>query len=98
MEAMSTPTDSMTREDIEKKVFWWQDDGPRTQHRILTQIMVFADYPTANRALQLWPQEAFVETLANPPPGIFDPRSWHYWHVFFGIRPVPPLPQRSFPP
>lgn len=31
--------------------------------------------------------------LFDAPPGVFDARSWRYWHLMFA-RPVPPLPVR----
>lgn len=30
-------------------------------------------------------------------PGVFDARSWAYWHSVLGVRPAPPLPTRRFP-
>lgn len=30
-------------------------------------------------------------------PGIFDARSWAYWHAVLGVDPVPPLPARRLP-
>ena len=27
-------------------------------------------------------------------PGVFDARSWAYWHAVLNVRPVPPLPTR----
>ncbi|MDG4550451.1 MAG: hypothetical protein P9F19_13330 [Candidatus Contendobacter sp.] len=44
--------------------------------------------------------DALREVLLDPPPGIFDGRSWAYWHYRLGLtppgQPVPPLPQRRF--
>lgn len=34
------------------------------------------------------------QVLRAGPPGVFDARSWAYWHAVLGIRPVPPLPTR----
>ena len=43
---------------------------------------------------------ALREVLRHPPPGVFDGRSWAYWHYRLGLtppgQPVPPLPQRRF--
>ena len=36
------------------------------------------------------------EALRQAPPGIFDIRSWHYWHLVLECYPPPPLPQRRF--
>ncbi len=30
-------------------------------------------------------------------PGVFDARSWAYWHAALGLRPAPPLPTRRLP-
>ena len=30
-------------------------------------------------------------------PGVFDARSWAYWHAVLGVDPVPPLPARRPP-
>ncbi|MCA3270064.1 MAG: hypothetical protein LW855_01690 [Alphaproteobacteria bacterium] len=35
--------------------------------------------------------------LEKAPPGIFDPRSWAYWHLMTGLYPPPPLPTRHLP-
>src|SRR5690554_5819138 len=39
---------------------------------------------------------AMREALDNAPPGIFDGRSWAYWHlILHGREDAPPLPVRS---
>ncbi len=42
----------------------------------------------------IWGVDALRAVLADAPPGVFDRRSWSYWHARFGIAPVPPLPRR----
>ncbi len=41
--------------------------------------------------------EALRDALRNAWPGIFDPRSWSYWHTVLGMLPVPPMRVRQFP-
>ena len=37
--------------------------------------------------------------LDQAPSGVFDGRSWAYWHLKLkGLRHAPPLPERRFPP
>ena len=36
------------------------------------------------------------KVLADTPPGVFDPRSWAYWHVVLGLDPERELPRRRF--
>lgn len=33
--------------------------------------------------------------LIHAASGYFHPRSWDYWHVKFGINPIPDLPKRD---
>lgn len=35
------------------------------------------------------------ESLRHAPPGVFDARSWAYWHLMLGEYPAPPLPVRQ---
>lgn len=37
------------------------------------------------------------QTLRTGLPGVFDARSWAYWHAVLGVDPVPPLPARRLP-
>ena len=40
-------------------------------------------------------EDALGEVLDRAPPGIFDARSWAYWHLRCGRRHAPPLPVRT---
>ncbi|MGE5441951.1 MAG: hypothetical protein ACM3Q0_02685 [Bacteroidota bacterium] len=37
------------------------------------------------------------EALDRAPAGIFDPRSWSYWHLVLDRWPPPPLRERMLP-
>lgn len=39
----------------------------------------------------------FRKALRQTHPGVFDVRSWAYWHVVLGMDPAPPLPERHLP-
>jgi hypothetical protein len=39
--------------------------------------------------------EEFRAVLEAAPPGVFDARSWAYWHARCGLGPAPPLPVRK---
>ena len=47
--------------------------------------------PTEPRARAIGP------ALRAAPPGVFDRRSWAYWHTVLEVLPTPPLPKRQFP-
>ena len=42
--------------------------------------------------------EVLAAALDRAPSGVFDGRSWGYWHLkLSGLRHPPPLPERRFP-
>ena len=41
-------------------------------------------------------EDAFRDALRHAPPGIFDERSWHYWHYALNLLPIPSRPRREF--
>ena len=44
-----------------------------------------------------FPDDRLREALRAGIPGVFDARSWAYWHAVLGVRPAPPLPTRRLP-
>lgn len=65
--------------------------------RFLAYLMTYGtleDIAVVRRYLDL---EDLREALEHAPPGIFDERSWAYWHVMTGCYPPPPMPRRAIP-
>lgn len=81
---------------IAQRVFWWGQPGEwlNNMHRFVAQVMTFGDWDDVRTALDALGEPVFRETLRVAPPGVFDARSWNFWHVRFG-EPVPPLPIRK---
>lgn len=83
-------------EPVARKVFWWGepvewlDDLPR----FAAQVMTFGDLDDIANTLRWLGDEAFIAVLRNPPPGVFDIKSWTFWHCRYHL-PVPPLPARK---
>lgn len=81
---------------VARRVFWWGtadewlDDAPR----FVAQVMTFGDWDDTLLALKLLGDSFFIQVLQDPPPGVFDIKSWVYWHCRFNLE-VPPLPQRK---
>ena len=84
-------------EKIAEKLFWWKTPAEAlgSATRFLAQVMTFGTWNDVQTVQKILGKESFREVLQNPPAGVFDPRSWSYWHVVFGL-PVPPIPQRRF--
>jgi hypothetical protein len=84
---------------IAARVIWFEppDQAFADPVRFLTYVMTYAtaeEIALVRRYIEL---DDFREALENAPPGIMDERSWAYWNVVTGRRPVPPMPRRVIP-
>ncbi|HEX6904088.1 MAG TPA: hypothetical protein VF789_30540 [Thermoanaerobaculia bacterium] len=83
-------------EKVASRLFWWKTpaEALADSNRFLAQVMTYGTIEDLAVVRRHFPESAFREVLANPPAGVFDPRSWAYWHVRFGLE-APELPTRS---
>jgi hypothetical protein len=81
------------------KLFWWktEDEVLRDPVRLAAQAMTLGTWDDVLLIRRELGDSLLREALWRPPSGVFDARSWHYWHLLFGIDPVPPLPRRELP-
>lgn len=82
--------------EVVRRLFWWKEpkEALRDPVRVASQVMTLGTWDevvTVRRALGDGP---FRRALHDPPAGVFDARSWNYWHRRLGTTPVPPLPRR----
>jgi hypothetical protein len=86
-------------EQVASRLFWWKTPAEALAdlNRFLAQVMTYGTIEDLAVIRRHFPESAFREVLANPPVGVFDPRSWNYWHVRFGLE-APELPKRSLEP
>jgi len=84
---------------IARRVCWWEPAASTLQDTpvFLCRIMALGTWEDTCIALEHYGRNAFREALQNAPPGLFDPRSWHYWHHRLELLPVPSLPERAIP-
>jgi hypothetical protein len=82
-------------EGLAARLVWWKPpaESLRDEARLLAQVMVYGTPEDLAAARRCFPESAFRTVLANPPPGLFDPRSWAYWHLVLRV-PLPPQPSR----
>jgi hypothetical protein len=85
--------------ELARKLIWWKtpEEALRWPDRLIAQVMALGTWDDVETVRNVWGDEGFRRVLSSPPPGVFDLRSWNYWHVYFGIEPVPPLPARRIP-
>jgi hypothetical protein len=82
--------------DLAAKLIWWKDpdEAIADQRRFLAQAMTLANWDEMEFVRSVYGADALMAVLADAPPGVFDQRSWNYWHLVLGMPTVPPLPRR----
>jgi len=85
-------------ETVASRLLWWKQPAETLAdpHRFLAQVMTYGTAVDLAIVQRYFPEKAFRDVLANPPAGVFDPRSWAYWHLRFGLK-EPALPRRRLP-
>lgn len=63
----------------------------------LNHVMTWGTVEDILVARSHFDDDDFRAALRQAHPGIFDPRSWSYWHLVLGMEPAPPLPERRLP-
>ncbi len=83
---------------LARRLFWWKSPAEALAYpaRFLAQVMALGTWEDIFVARRYWSNEDFRQVLRNPPPGVFDARSWSYWHCVLNVQPVPPIPARRF--
>jgi hypothetical protein len=91
--------EARTLEAIAARVCWWQPAGVTLKDTplFLCRVMTFGTWEDACFCLDRFGRDAFRNALRSAPPGLLDPRSWHYWHHRLGVLPVPAPPVRAIP-
>lgn len=65
---------------IAGRLVWWQspDRTLADQRRFLAQVMTYGNWDDTAHVAEVLGEDAFIDTLAHAPPGVFDDRSWSY--------------------
>lgn len=84
-------------EEVAARLVWWQEPARilARPERLLAQAMVYGTADDLEVVRRFFSDEALRGVLRNPPPGVFDPRSWAYWHLMLDMGPAPELPRRA---
>jgi hypothetical protein len=85
--------------EIARRVCWWKrpQETLADQVSFVARVMTLGSWDEVRVVRAQVGDKLFRHVLQHPPAGIFDARSWHYWHHAFGFAVVPPLPQRRIP-
>jgi hypothetical protein len=79
------------------RVVWYRPpaEAIADPYHFLAHLMTFGTLEDLRVIEPLLSKQQWRDALKHAPPGIFDPRSWAYWHLRWGLAP-PPLPTRRF--
>lgn len=85
---------------VAKRMVWFKPAAATLADDILflNYLMIYGTVEDLAVARQSYDDDDFRAALRNALPGIFDERSWAYWHARLDMGPAPPRPVRTFPP
>jgi hypothetical protein len=83
--------------NVARRVVWFQEPAETLADPVqfLAHVMTYGTIEDLAALEGIVGPEDFAEALRRAPPGVFDERSWAYWHLPHGDRPAPPLPVRA---
>ncbi len=84
---------------VAKRLVWFRrpEDTLKDPKLFLAHVMTYGTLDDLVTAARHYSEADFEAVLNDPPPGIFDRRSWNYWNLRYHRDPVPPLPRRKIP-
>ena len=104
LSAAHTPLDDRLANDhraqaMARKYVWWQPpDRTLAERRLfLAQVMTLGSVDDVRWLLSHVSEDRLRGVLRDPPAGVFNARSWRFWHLRLGCVPVPVLPVRPVP-
>ncbi len=86
--------------EIARKYVWWKtpEGALSDPGHFLAQVMTFGAYEDCFWLLEHWGASAFVNALKTAPAGVFNERSWAFWHYKLDLTPagdpLPAMPKR----
>ena len=85
--------------ELARKYVWWQPPAETLVDRrlLLAQIMTLGTVDDVRWLLSVAAGDDLRAVLRDPPVGIFNARSWSFWHLRLGFDAAPELPGRRPP-
>ncbi len=82
-----------------RKYVWWQPPAATLADAplFLAQLMTLGTADDVLWLLSVTSDDDLRGVLRDPPVGVFNARSWSYWHLRLGFESVPDLPVRRLP-
>jgi hypothetical protein len=83
---------------IASRVVWWEapEQAVSRLDDFLSRVMTLGTLSDVNAIEQIYGTERLRAALRSASPGVFDLRSWHYWHHRLELGDAASLPTRRF--
>ena len=94
------PLDQDALKRLAGKYIWWKtpDEAVAMPARVVAQVMNIGDYDDVQALAHQVGDQYLRDVLVHAEIGLFNERSWVYWHYRLGLAApgrVPPLPTRT---
>lgn len=86
-------------ERVARRCVWFRAPAEAVMNppHFIAYVLTYGTHEDVATLRRCVDDDALRDALAKAPPGIFDARSWSYWHLILnGRSPAPPLPTRTF--
>ena len=82
---------------IASRVVWWEppDAVIAREEDFIGRAMALGSWEDVAILQRVYGDTRLRAALLHASPGVFDPRSWHYWHHRLRLGPAGPLPTRG---
>lgn len=83
---------------VARRMVWFKPPEATLRDDVLflNHLMTYGTIEDLEVARRFYDDD-FRRALKSALPGVFDARSWSYWHLVLGMGPAPPLPVRRLP-
>ena len=83
---------------LAQRYVWWDTIDWAYAHPnvFLANVMDLGNWDDIQNLRHAVSDSVLKTILLHAAAGYFHARSWDYWHVKFGITPIPSLPKREF--
>lgn len=97
--AMTSADSNALLQRMARRYIWWKspEEALRFPDRVIAQVMNRGDFDDVQDMAQALGDQTLCRVLTQAEAGVFNARSWHYWHYRLGLAElgeVPPLPVR----
>lgn len=84
---------------VARRVVWFKPAHETLRNEVffLNHAMTFGDASDVALIRKHFDDDALRNALRNAHAGVFDPRSWTYWHTILDMLPVRAMPTRQIP-